>query len=102
MVRVCLAGWAVFLIVAALAVANAQTAHASPAPSPTGSDCSWQENGTEIVIGKIPYRCHCARLRGPNGPEVMCRWFRKDRLPKAPLPKKKPAARYAIRTGVIA
>ncbi len=86
-----------------LIVATAHGATKSPAPDGVGSDCSWQEAGQHMVIGDEEYVCHCARLTGPNGKQILCRWWNTETLPKPkkkPTPKPKPA-KYGISTGVL-
>lgn len=103
---------AIALAVACVTAAKVDARPASPAPDGAASDCGWSEDGTSWTDSDgTVYTCHCARLKGPNGLEVICRWYsdgalpaRKSRRPikHKPVPKKKPAARYGISTGVIA
>lgn len=81
------------IVAAILSIAITATAHASPVPDETGSDCGWHEDGTTIEIGDHSFTCHCAQLTGPNGPQVLCRWYRDDVLPAK---SKKRAARRIV------
>lgn len=86
------------LVALAFTPVAAQAKTSSPAPEATGSDCSWIESGQTITVGGSTYTCHCAQLTGPNGPEVLCRWMNKDKLPAR---KRKPAKRTVARVRLV-
>lgn len=96
---------AVFVVtfVVVFVVAHSVMAHAktsSPAPDGVGSDCSWQEHGRTEVIGGEEFTCHCARLNGPNGAEILCRWWNTASLPKPTRKLKKHAAKKPAKFGI--
>ena len=74
MLRVCLTGWAVFIVVLVLMANNA--AHATPtAAAPSGhpeGDCAWTQNGDQEIVDGFVYQCMCELVHQAG--EYWCHW----------------------------